>query len=167
MLTWRDPGSLPADMALGQRWGSWRIVGYALDAVPPGLLVVCRCGEVGVMPEAEVRRATRTDYGVCSHRPARLPSDMALGHPWGCLTIVGYEQRQHTHQWRTCVYAVCQCGHLRRAEPTHLRKRRVVSCGCHSQEASRQRMQRVWEAVRAGERTVRVGRKKHQQEEAA
>jgi hypothetical protein len=50
MLSWRDRGRLPADMALGQRWGRLRIVGYELR--PCGryrrryVLCVCLCGTV-------------------------------------------------------------------------------------------------------------------------
>jgi hypothetical protein len=50
MLSWRDRGHLPADMALGQRWGRLRIVGY--ERRPCGqyhrtyVMAVCLCGGI-------------------------------------------------------------------------------------------------------------------------
>jgi hypothetical protein len=165
MLSWRDPGSLPPDMALGQRWGPLRIVGALQGEGSTQIVTVCLCGEVVCATSLMLQAAPESLCPSCNPMPARLPADMARGQQWGRLTIVGYEQYRHAHQWRTLIQVVCCCGHLRRAAPTHLRKHRVVSCGCASQEASRQRMQQVWAAVRAGTRTVHVGRKK--QEEAA
>jgi hypothetical protein len=163
MLSWRDRGRLPEDMALGQRWGPLRIVGTLQTDGRTQIVTVCLCGEVVCATALILRAAPERLCPSCAPMPARLPADMARGQQWGRLTIVGYKRHQHAHQVRTLVLTVCLCGRVTTNAPTHLRKHRVVSCGCVNHETSRRRMRQVWRAVRAGERTLHVGRPRKQE----
>jgi hypothetical protein len=96
--------------------------------------------------------------------PGRLPPDMALGQRWGRLRIVGYEAVQEGTRTRRHVVCVCLCGAMTTVRPGALRRRGrpTDSCGCRQREI----VAAMWRAVRAGERTVHLGRKRHQREAA-
>jgi hypothetical protein len=151
-------------LALGQRWGSWRIVGLAHGLV----LVVCLCGEVQELPEALVRAVTSSHYGGCSHPPRQMGRDMVLGATYGLLTLVGYAQTHRPRRGRA-VLCQCVCGTVVSVRPNHLRTGHTTSCGCQrmTREKQRRKAQQLWGSVFAGRRVWHGGRPKKQHKEAA
>jgi hypothetical protein len=167
MLRWRNPGSLPADMTLGQRWGSLRIVGYDHDGGTPQVVTVCLCGEIIVALPPAVRVAAAHLCPSCVPMPYHLGADMARGRTWGQVIICGYERRQQGQSRRTYVVGVCGCGARVTARPDHLRNHDSTSCGCVRRARMAVLSGQRWREVRAGQRVMAVGRPRKQREEAA
>jgi hypothetical protein len=154
-------------MALGQRWGSLRIVGYEHEGTTTQVLAVCLCGEVWVQAPAVLRQAAPRGCARCVPMPPQLGTDMARGRQWGLLTILGYVSRAQGDSRRTYVLAQCQCGTRHTVRPDHLRQRDSGSCGCLRRARASVLAAQRWQEVRAGQRVMAVGRPRKHHKEAA
>jgi hypothetical protein len=161
IASWRDPGPLPPDMALGTRQGPLRIVGYDHREGATLVLCVCLCGEVLTAAPDALRTYPTQLCPCCTPQRGRLGDDMVIGSIWGSLTLIGYAPPKHTRGGRQAV-CLCRCGRTTTARPSHLRIGHTTSCGCgqFGSEVQRRRAQKLWGGVYSGRRHWHGGRPK-------